>query len=899
MAVLNNSYVVNGHFDFNPSKLSEAVGLRVYAKLKKPRGLFFRNPTLMGVYSENLQSGEIEFLFGVDTDQVPFIGRVRVMLLVEDLADGKWKVVEHPEAKTDYSILSKDIISSFGNRLRPTYDKSVWSDTTKLEDNRAKFYAWLDQRKTSYYEGFRANSGSDPRTWRTSVDADSQTNFNALKLALALEYWWFMRLGYVKPGIFPGTYMHTALDVSDFKPDTAGNIKTQNPPEGTIYQGLASLQNLISTSMYQLFQKARDLAVTNYNQRLAEVDSSIETVDPSDKLAYDGAFTGPTSGTGAGLSGIFNGTTYYTWAYNEADNKLGLKTDPITKLTVSGRDTDKNWMQYWQEYFLFADNEDDNDNPFRSYLSSESRYIGGIDKPDSFYFSNIMRFKRPNDLGSKTLEGVVNKSAELTYYKIRMRMNSPGVRYHVGVMLIHKQDIVATNKASELESDPVFQGLTQEEKDAIINKRDNLNSDIIFTPMISRPDTPDWLDEESTLLNIHNIADPDSISKFLGSNNHLEAEGINWGVSTDPDVSKFDLLFAIPNDVNRQLTYELKDVNLKMAKFYLQAPWVSPDNDIPLIELQSGKHSVTEAVTTNKSKYRILESDQGGTTNGPPTDDKNTCSIKACDIVLTDTFDYKTVTTVEKKNSQVRKFYIFHAEKTESIFRLQNEPIEITNRDWADTKSVGKFDASTKYVIRRFNNDVNTTTYTISFKRKYSVYDATGGSPVKSNTYYSSDNVNIYQKGATPSADKKITEPTILAKLSIKTEEDTEITTDYTWDGSSFYQASDHSIVTATSMQRGELSYAISGTVTDPDHNLPDLTVEKIPVTKYHVSQKTGVSSTYLDTYMISDEIRIADETFETALQRAYCIASIVPTGVEEFNYYVYSNIAGASGSTP
>lgn len=897
MAVLNNSYVVNGHFDFNPSKLSEAIGLRIYAKLKKPKGIFFRNPTLLGVYSENLQAGEIEFLFGVDTDQVPFIGRVRVMLLVEDLADGKWKVVEHPDAKTDYSILSKDIIASFGNRLRPTYDKSVWTDTTKLEDNRAKFYTWLEQRKTAYYEGFRANSGSDPRTWRTFIDTDSQTNFNALKLALALEYWWFMRLGYVKPGVFPDTYMHTTLDISQFTPATAGNMTTQEPPDSTIYAGLASLKNLISTNMYQLFQKARDLAVTNYNQRLLEVDSSIVTVDPSDKTAYDSVFS---TTTGTGLSGMFNGTTYYTWAYNAADDKLGLTTDKITKLTVSGRDTDKNWMQYWQEYFLFAENEDDNDESFRNYLSSESRYIGGIDKPDSFYFSSIMRFQRPYDSASKTLEGVVKDSSELTYYKIRMRMNSPGVRYYVGVMLIHKQDIVSAEKASELEKDPVFQGLPQEEKDAISNKRDNLNSDIIFTPMISRPDTPDWLDEESTLLTVHNIADPDSISKFLTANNHLEAEGVNWAISTDPNVSKFDLLFAIPSDVNKQLTYELKDVNLKMAKFYLQAPWGASDNDIPLIELKGGEHSVTEAVKKQSGvKYKVVESEQGGTQNGPPTDDKNTCAVKDCDIVLTSDFTYKTVTTVEKKNSQVRKFYLFHAEKTENVFRLQNEPIEITNRDWSDTKAVGKFDPSSKYVIRRYTNDVNTTTYTVTYSRDYSVYDKSTGVDVKSTTYYCQDGTNIFLKGASMSADSKIVEPTLLSKLTVKTEADSDVTTDYTWNGSAFKKVSDGSEISVITFQRGKLTATISGTVSDPEHNLPDLTVEKIPLTKYHITQKSGSSGTYADTFLVSDEIRISDETFETALQKAYAIASIAPTGGQEYNYYVYSNIAGASGTTP
>jgi hypothetical protein len=77
----------------------------------------------------------------------------------------------------------------------------------------------------------------------------------------------------------------------------------------------------------------------------------------------------------------------------------------------------------------------------------------------------------------------------------------------------------------------------------------------------------------------------------------------------------------------------------------------------------------------------------------------------------------------EQRNRMVRKFYIFWAEKEEDTFKIQDEPMDITNRDWSDAmnhfsvEAVDKFHKDRRFVVKRFINDGRLPAYEMVFER--------------------------------------------------------------------------------------------------------------------------------------------------------------------------------------
>lgn len=506
------SYPVKGKIEYIPSKLSESIGTRVYSKLRKPYGIFFRNPSMSGIYSENLEPGEIEFVFSVRKKQIPFIGGIKVLNLVPD-NEGYLHIRELQYASYEYSLMSKDLSCNFNNvadsqsrrpwdkewyidketddlynKLQGTANEEGFEQNPKSPTTYYRFRLWLEQRRKAYYEGYKCNRNLEdpnPHTWSIYINVKEEVCFNEVKLELAKEYWWMQRIGFVKVPIVEGesnTLLYEMnLDAKHVKIKLEeGIIKFEYDTNTALIEMVkdSKFTNCIASikdKMYEDEKAYNTIALTplKFNTKLNNSCKYYNDLRKNSKLFNIGQEASPNE-INYGYTGNKDlNLSAEKWPLT--GNKLDI--EPIYKTIII---FDKDLIEYQDYYFMSSDNDDDNNDLVKAYIDSffdpNEAYKGGIINSSGNYLSNMI-FKRPFDIKSKKYNEVLSNTNDYKCYKCKIKMHTPGELYYIGIMLLHKQYMITGSEGPDA----------------------SLNSDIVVTPMISRPNVPDWVDDGDTM----------------------------------------------------------------------------------------------------------------------------------------------------------------------------------------------------------------------------------------------------------------------------------------------------------------------------------------------------------------------------------------------------------------
>lgn len=552
------SYPVKGNVEYIPSKLSESIGTRVYSKLKKPYGIFFRNPSMAGIYSENLEPGEIEFVFSVRDVQIPFIGGIKILILIPG-ETGYLSIQELPKFSYEYSLMSKDLscnfndISDIQSRRHWDIDWDIDTPTDKLYENLQgnaddeefkekdsmttyyRFRLWLEQRRKAYYEGYKCNKSDpikyDPYSWNIYINPKEEVCFNEIKLELAKEYWWMQRIGFVKLPIIAAS--NGTLDFSDQPKDVKEMIEVANNNTNKELNNSELSYKIESITKIATGRKSTNCIVKmngedyyaialTYDQLTKKITTTVSQYNSlrtnSESKVYKNIgqenFTGALSyDMDKSKSGKDIKLKFTEWPLTKNDGKSMPVEDIYKTIIVFDKESLAPYQDY---YFMSSDNDDDNNeliNAYKSTFFENNQYEGGIKRVDNKNYLNNMLFKRPFDRKPKHYNELLEETDKYKQYKCKIKMKTPGELYYIGVMLLHKQYM-----------------LTGSEKGDEV-----LNSDIVVSSMISRPNVPDWVDDGGTMkdfLKGFPTSDKESVTNlfYVGCLNNPKDSGLgNYG----------------------------------------------------------------------------------------------------------------------------------------------------------------------------------------------------------------------------------------------------------------------------------------------------------------------------------------------------------------------------------
>lgn len=543
------SYPVKGKIEYIPSKLSESIGTRVYSKLRKPYGIFFRNPSMSGVYSENLEPGEIEFVFSVKNSQIPFVGGIKILNLIPHTSEGTSQellyIRELQYASYEYTLMSKDLSCNF-NDISDSQSRRPWDINWDIDEHKDisndnkdlyphlqgsenelvfgkdkdkdmskntvyyKFRLWLEQRRKAYYEGYKCNRNVgnpyNPYSWRIYINIKEKVCFNEIKLELAKEYWWMQRIGFVKVPI-------------SIKAGGKFEYKTNDNDLNTVALKIKATKGANSTEM------SLDYRYSNKDEQLINLVSKSNftncIIDMSNVEGYDANYKSIALNFTALKNKIDNTISKYNIERKKEEvvNNIGQGAKDVynggyskdgkwclTNESIAVEDIYKNiipfdedMVRYQDYYFMSSDNDDDNNELIKAYIDSffktdgkDYTYKGGIVNIQGKNYLKNMEFKKPFDIQSNEYKEVVDiREGKYTTYKCKVKMDTPGELYYIGVMLLHKQYMLTGANGMDAK----------------------LNSDIVVIPMVSRPNVPDWVDDEGTMkdfLNGYFTSDRDS-----------------------------------------------------------------------------------------------------------------------------------------------------------------------------------------------------------------------------------------------------------------------------------------------------------------------------------------------------------------------------------------------------